>query len=288
MTDSKKTITSFDFEAMKPKRLEMDCDQHGEVMHFGNERIGYHCLTCEQENKERQEKENIDKIYKVYQATMIDCGVKPNGRRFEDWQFDDKQADRQKNIIKTLQELSDNISVKYNSTKNATLPNVLLVGGTGSGKTMLANALAKAVYRKAAAIDVQNKVDHSRAGRQCAKLIKSRDITEQAKATWGDYRESEYKLIEYLADFQLLIIDDLGDSDTASNQDMAAADRGRIAQIIDKRYQKRPTVITTNLDIEDIASHLGDRAWDRLQENLIIIKCDWASYRQSVAKVAYL
>ena len=275
-------------DLMFVESIDKECDSHGMTEHKGSPKYGHKCVKCENERKAKELKENTYRLYETYKYIMKENGVNPNGKRFDEWEFDAVQADRQKKIIQTLEGLAEKLIIVRAGDRNAKLPNILLVGGTGSGKTMLSNALAKAVYRKAVMLDISNSIESYQAGNKCAKLIKSRDITEQAKATWGDYQSSEYQLIEHLARFELLIIDDLGDNDTASNEDMAANDRGRVGQILDKRYQKYPTVITTNLDIEQVAGHLGDRAWDRLQENLIIIKCDWASYRQSVAKVAYL
>ena len=267
---------------------QFECKAHGLTDHYYFGTSPKFCRKCEAENKAKTKQENLDKIYARYKSIMTNCGINADGKRFEDWQFDDAQADRQEKIVKTLSGIGDKFAIRGIDGRNAKLPNIMLVGGTGSGKTMLANALAKNIYRRAVQQDVKREVDYTMSGAHCVRLITSRDITEQAKATWGDYQSSEYQLIEHLARFELLIIDDLGDNDTASNEDMAANDRGRVGQILDKRYQKYPTVITTNLDIEQVAGHLGDRAWDRLQENLIIIKCDWASYRQQVAKVAYL
>lgn len=266
-------------------QLVADCTIHGETDHW---RVGDSkptCKQCEAEARAQKTRENKQKLGEVYKRIMNENGVSPKAKDFTDWQFSDAQIDRQKNIISVMENLAEKITLSGNQLANGKLPNILIIGGTGSGKTMLATALVKAVYRKAVLIDMKNDVDAYKANNHCAKLIKSRDITEMAKATWGNYNESEYELIEYFSRFPLLVIDDLGDSDAASSVDANAKDRGRIADIFDKRYQKLPTVITTNLDKDGVASHLGDRAWDRLQENLIIIRCDWGSYRQSVAKV---
>lgn len=268
--------------------IQFECNTHGLTDHYYFGSSPKFCRQCEAENKVKAKQENLDKIYARYKSIMANCGINADGKRFEDWQFDDAQANRQEKIVKTLSGIADKFAIRGADGRNAKLPNIMLVGGTGSGKTMLANALAKNIYRRAVYQDVKREVDYTMSGTHCVRLITSRDITEQAKATWGDYQKNENQLIEDLANFELLIIDDLGDNDTASNEEMAANDRGRIAQIIAKRYQKKPTIITTNLTPEQVVAHLGDRAWDRLQENLIIIKCDWASYRQSVAKVAYL
>lgn len=265
--------------------LVADCSTHGETDHWRVGDSSPTCKQCEAEARAQRTRENKRELGNVYKRIMNENGVSPTAKDFTDWQFDDAQMDRQKNIISVLENLAEKIALSGNQLANGKLPNILLIGGTGSGKTMLATALVKAVYRKAVLIDMENEVDAYKANNHCAKLIKSRDITEMAKATWGNYNESEYELIEYFSRFPLLVIDDLGDSDAASGVDANAKDRGRIADIFDKRYQKLPTVITTNLDKDGVANHLGDRAWDRLQENLIIIRCDWGSYRQSVAKV---
>lgn len=273
---------------LSPKIIQAECETHGNTEHWQVANLSPVCRQCEAVEKEKVVKENTNAIYKKYGSIMKSNGINPDGKRFDEWCFDKDQVDRQQRIVSAFENISEKFQVIGVESRNAKIPNIILVGGTGSGKTMLANALAKSIHRKAAANDIDKGLDAHQAGRSCAQLITSRDITEQAKATWKTYGDSEHQFIERLSKIELLIIDDLGDNDTASNESMAATDRGRVGQIIGKRYQKRPTIITTNLTIEQVVAHLGDRAWDRLQENLIIIECDWTSYRQSVAKVAYL
>lgn len=267
---------------------QADCSEHGLSEHWRVGSMKPVCRQCEASQKEKQAQENIGKIYEKYKSTMTAFGVNPDGKKFDDWTFDSGQKERQQKIISVLQNIADNFKLSGLEDRNNSIKNILLIGGTGSGKTMLANALAKEIYRRAAKIDVAHQVDHMRAAKPHCELITSSDITNKAKQAWGEYGNSEQQVIDGLADRALLIIDDLGDNDTASNADMAAADRNRISTIIGKRYQKKPTVITTNLTAEQVKDFLGDRAWDRLQENLIIIKCDWASYRQANAKVLML
>ena len=58
-------------------------------------------------------------------------------------------------------------------------------------------------------------------------------------------------------------------------------DRGRMSDIIDGRYsQSKPMLITTNLPKEQLIERLGSRAWDRLQQCIVVAGCNWQSYRQ--------
>ena len=81
-------------------------------------------------------------------------------------------------------------------------------------------------------------------------------------------------------DKPLLVIDDLGENDTSGNAEWAKRDRERLSEILDNRYQSMPTIITSNMTVDQVEQFLGDRAFDRLQERLVIIRCDWESHRQ--------
>lgn len=189
-------------------------------------------------------------------------GLNPNGKRFDDWVFDDTQQARQATILANLK--------GYLDTLGKTSPNILLTGATGTGKSLLCNAMGLYFYDKH-----PNRFCH---------FEKTSRLTQRIKATWGDASKSEWDILEQLSKVSLLLLDDLGDGD-ALGAEGGANDRARFGQLIDARYQKRPTVITTNLTTTDTARFLGDRAWDRFIQNVVFIECNWQNYRQKTARM---
>ena len=146
---------------------------------------------------------------------------------------------------------------------------------------MLANAVAinhyleeeKSLPDEFNSYNQQDFYDHT------CEMITSFDIAVQAKLHWGNYQMSEHDYIKELVANKLLIIDDLGAGDGYIK------DRERIAQIVTLRHKRAPTMITTNMDINGLREYLGDRAWDRLQQNLLVMSCDWESYRAKTADI---
>ena len=258
------------------RELLTDCTIHGQTAH--REIAGkIACLQCSEDKrlKNNADRLKIDRIN--MRALMISVmgkkGVSASLGRFSDWQYDSAKSNEQRAKIAELQQYSKSISVNS--------PNVVVFGRTGTGKTMLVNAMAinhylvkeKSLPSDFNSYNQQDFYDHT------CQLITSFDIGAQARAHWGNYQVSEYDYLQELAANELLIIDDLGAGDGHDK------DRERIAQIIALRYNRAPTVITTNMDINGLRDFLGDRAWDRLQQNLIVLECDWSSHRAKIADI---
>ena len=142
-----------------------------------------------------------------------------------------------------------------------TAKNIILMGATGGGKTHLAcGTLRYAAYNF-----------------RHAKYSTSAHIINAVRDTWGKKELSESAVLERFAEQDLLLIDEVGQRDESSNAQEI------LSQLIDMRYKRAPTLITTNLTEDKLRERLGDRAYDRLAENLILIQCDWGSYRQAQA-----
>jgi DNA replication protein DnaC len=77
---------------------------------------------------------------------------------------------------------------------------------------------------------------------------------------------------------KLLIIDEV--------QDRASTDwETRILNLVlDKRYgDAKATVLLGNLTPNELRLNIGDRAFDRLREDGVILDCDWSSFRGRAA-----
>ena len=265
-----KELSRIDLGAMVIREVMTDCDIHGQTKHREiNGQID--CCQCSEDmrlkNNEKRLKTDRDIMRALMLTKMKTKGVCANMERFSDWQYDVTKGDNQRDKIAEIQQYSKSI--------DANSRNVVILGRTGTGKTMIANAIAvnhyltkeKSLPSEYSSYNQQDFYDNT------CELMTSFDIGAQARALWGSRQASEYEYLQKLAANELLIIDDLGAGDGHDK------DRERIAQIITLRYKKAPTIITTNMDIKGLQHFLGDRAWDRLQENLLVVPCDWDSYR---------
>jgi len=123
---------------------------------------------------------------------------------------------------------------------------LLLTGQVGSGKTFLACCIANALL-------AQGKI---------LLFIAVPDLLDQIKATYDAKNENnvtESELLDTAREVPLLILDDLG----AHNYTNWT--RNKIFSIINHRLNYLlPTLITTNINLEDLEQFLGDRTTSRI------------------------
>jgi DNA replication protein DnaC len=122
--------------------------------------------------------------------------------------------------------------------------NIIITGGTGSGKTTMAYALSREIYAQGFK----------------AKMWNVRELI----AALNPKAAAAHLTLESTKTCPLLLLDDLG------SEKKSEWTSERILEILDYRWQwKKPTIITTNLVLEgddnsSLEGWIGDRAYSRI------------------------
>lgn len=129
--------------------------------------------------------------------------------------------------------------------------NLFFYGDTGVGKTFLSNCIAKELMDRA----------------YCVMYFTAFDLFEiLAKHTFSKDAQTD-DMAEYILDCDLLIIDDLGTELTNSFVS------SQLFLCINERImQKRSTIISTNLSLEQFADTYSERTFSRIASNYKMIK----------------
>lgn len=114
--------------------------------------------------------------------------------------------------------------------------NIVFIGDTGRGKTGLASGLLlKALqngYR--------------------GQFVRAQDLFDEMYASLAD--RSSRKLLNRLARVDVLVIDEMGYLNLRPEQ------TNIFFKLMEERYRRRPTIITTNLEYEEWHNFLGNKA----------------------------
>jgi DNA replication protein DnaC len=233
------------------------CATHGDQEERGFLNRWFGCPVCSAAaaaEQDRQALESLrhDSIRKVGLPSLY-AGVE-----FRSWDLTDN---RQKPILSRCFDYARSLQPEQCTSQ----PNLVLAGSTGTGKTHL----AACVLRAAAGQMVR------------CRYVTAAQIMAEIRASWDPRTRTrhESEILQHYGQIPVLLIDEVGVSDhLASAHDVWSS-------LLDQRYrEQRPTLITTNLDQEQLAKHLGARAFDRLMQRCIWAGCVWESYRQLKAQ----
>lgn len=250
-------VTSLDD---KPVRLE-ECEKHGvyeSVNFFG--RIWSGCPDCaEAERRAEAEAAELRKREAELHRWRIRVGGTGIPERFQSKSLDDYEAANpgQARVLRFAKGYVENFDEVLRTGQSA-----LFLGKPGTGKTHLAAGIGMQLLR-----DQNRRV-------MFTTVIRA---VRRVKETWArGSEESEAEAIRSMVLPDLLILDEVGiqfGSDT---------ERNILFDLINERYEKcRPTLILSNLSVEEVSTFLGERIMDRLRENGG--KCflfDWESRRR--------
>lgn len=152
----------------------------------------------------------------------------------------------QRAYMQTVEQICRNYAAEFQKKRG----NLLLCGETGTGKTFLSGCIAQAV------IDQCQQVLYVRAG----------DFFEAlARESFERQTEGEFAQTAAALSCDLLIIDDLG---TERRTDFTLSKLFSILN--DRLLQKRATIISTNLDGNNITHIYGERVASRLAQFTVI------------------
>lgn len=250
-----------------------DCPMHGKqrwqvteaVANTGN----VQCQKCQWERDAQQAK--LQEL-KSDMLASLDIPSEHINADFSQWTVggDEQTRARVARII--------NFAKHYAANYRKGCENILLTGNTGTGKTKLACLIANEIVRQ-------------RYYAQMTVTFKSSaQIQQETKATWGyASTDTDAAYLERLSRSTVLIIDDAGIGDTGYSDKSSDKDRERLSVVLNRRYELRlPTIITTNMTDKEFYDHMGDRASDRLRQNIVQIPCVWPSYRVLTGRVRTL
>ena len=138
--------------------------------------------------------------------------------------------------------------------------NIVFIGPTGVGKT----GLATGILLKA----LQNGYR--------GRFLRAQDLFDDMYASLAD--RSSRKLLNYLARLDVLVIDEMGYLNLRPEQ------TNIFFKLMEERYSRRPTIITTNLDYPEWANFLGNKALvdallNRLRHHCHTVRIDGPSLR---------
>lgn len=142
--------------------------------------------------------------------------------------------------------------------------NIILIGNSGVGKTHLATSIGIAAAKK----------------RVSTYFIKCQDLIDQLKKAYLENKLDSR--IKHFAKYKLLIIDEIG------YLPIGDLEAKMFFQLIDKRYEKKSTIITSNISLSNwneifMDNLLASAILDRLVHHSSIVNIMGNSYRTATA-----
>lgn len=189
-------------------------------------------------------------------------------RRYRGLRLDNFKAEN-KNQQEVLNICKEFVNGKYNT-------GLIMIGRNGTGKSMLCSIILQELIRN----NPDDKNGYESYKRLYTEAIK---LVRLIKKTWNKNSEiDEQDAINKFIIPEVLIIDEIG------VQYGSPTEAQFITEIINDRYnQKKATILSGNLTIEEIKGLIGDRVIDRFRDDGKVLVFDWNSYRGKKEGIDY-
>lgn len=266
MINSKDTFNSSSLELPIEETKEVVCDKHGAYQQITRSLMGVpfrsRCPSCSKEKAEKeaayQQKKETQEKHMRWLARIGDAGIP---ERFKTRTLETYVVDTNNTKQQRIYDFCKDYAADFDGVRK-TGRSFLMLGTVGTGKTHLSIGIALEIM----------KTGHSAVFTSASKIFRSIKDT-YSKSSYQ--KESEVMAIYTQCD--LLIIDEVG------VQRGSDFEKETFFDVINERYESmRPTIILSNLTIEEIKVFLGERVFDRLRENGgKAFLLDWASHRGS-------
>lgn len=192
---------------------------------------------------------------KNFNATnaMVKVAGFPHLKEMKDFDFEFQPKINKKQFL-------DFESLRFLENNN----NIILIGNSGVGNTHLATSIGIAAAKK----------------RVSTYFIKCQDLIDQLKKAYLENKLDSR--IKHFSKYKLLIIDEIG------YLPIGELEAKMFFQLIDKRYEKKSTIVTSNINLSDwnqifVDNMLASAILDRLVHHSTIVNILGNSYRTATA-----
>lgn len=220
------------------------------------------CQEAERSAEERRREAEEKARHRAKKLAYLEehCRVPPRyqGRGFEHYKVIGDQQDKQEKVLRACR----GYAARFPEARRRGA-SLVLCGGVGVGKTHLGCAIIQQVIH-------QHLVD--------AQFWRVFEVVAHIRAAYGARDTSLLQAVQAMVKPTLLVIDDVGAQHGSKDEGVL------LNELISQRHDAlHPTIILSNEDRDGLATYLGTRVLDRLEEDGgTILACPWKSYRKQV------
>src|SRR5690606_16674629 len=224
------------------QELKVDCSE------CANQKELAKIMNTNKRNLREIIKERFEKDYWIIPPDLLSAGFK-NFKTNNNSVFEAKRA-----VMEYVKTFDSNPESRYN---------LLLMGNSGAGKSHLAVTKARTLKEKGFIVG----------------FLTSGTLLTKIQDTWKEKdHQSKEKIYKDLEMFELLVIDDIGsEAKSASEYDWS---KKELFEIVERRKCK-PTIYTSNFNIEHLPTAIGEKVFSRLHYNTKFIEIVTEVYRKS-------